>query len=104
MMGHWWEETQPPQLLGDFGRRCKTCGAEQHVERRHWWGRIATTRWRPLAGRCPGTPGERLARRNADTPEGQRIVSRARELSTGHPDLTEAQLIRLAYWGAPGDA
>lgn len=103
-MVHRWEETRPTQMLGDFGRRCKTCGAEQHVERTYWWGRIASTKWRPLAGRCSGTPGERLARRTADTPEGQRILNEARELSKAYPELTEGQLIRLAYWGTPGDA
>lgn len=103
-MSHRWEETPPTQMLGDFGRRCTTCGAKQHIEREYWWGRIVATKWRPLVGRCPGTPGERLARRHADTPEGQRIVNKACELSKVYPELTEGQLLRLAYWGVPGDA
>lgn len=103
-MGHRWEETAPTQMLGDFGRRCTTCGAEQHIEREYWWGRIASTKWRPLVGRCPGTPRQRLAVRLAETRTGTQIVRRAWRLSLDHPEWTEGQCIRAAYWGTPGDA
>ena len=43
-----------------------------------------------------------LASRRAETPEWQQVINRAHRLAWSHPDLTEAQLIRLAYWGVPG--
>jgi hypothetical protein len=102
-MAHDWEETPPTQLLGDFGRRCKNCGAEQHVARDYWWGRIVATKWRPKAGRCTGTPADRLLRRTAETTEGTIVLREARHLAHAHPDWTDGQCIRAAYWGAPGD-
>ena len=46
-----------------------------------------------------------LWRRRAGTPEGTAILWRARWLSMfpQYADLTDGQLIRLAYWGATGE-
>lgn len=47
-----------------------------------------------------------LWHRQADTAEGHEILAEARRLSLQpeHEGLTDGQLIRLAYWGATGDA
>lgn len=47
-----------------------------------------------------------LWHRQADTREGNQILEEARRLSClkQNEHLTDAQLIRLAYWGTPGDA
>lgn len=44
--------------------------------------------------------------RRADTIEGNRILEEVRRLSClkQNEHLTDGQLIRLAYWGVPGDA
>lgn len=41
--------------------------------------------------------------RTADTAEGRKVLDEARALSFEHPQLTDGQLIRLAYWGVPGE-
>lgn len=49
------------------------------------------------------TAARRLLRRTADTKEGREIVARALYIAEKHPELTEAQCIRAAYWGTPGE-
>lgn len=43
--------------------------------------------------------------RNAETREGQRILADARILSQNpqYADLSDTELIRLAYWGVSGE-
>lgn len=47
-----------------------------------------------------------LWRRKADTKEGGDALDTARSLSRlpEYTDLTDGELIRLAYWGVSGDA
>lgn len=42
--------------------------------------------------------------RSATTPDGWRTLSEANRLEWAYPDLSDAELIRLAYWGASGEA
>lgn len=51
-------------------------------------------------------PQRALWNRRAETREGNEILSEARQLATlpENQHLTDAQLIRLAYWGATGRA
>ena len=35
--------------------------------------------------------------------EARIIVTEARRIRHRHPDLTGVQLVRLVYWGAPGE-
>jgi hypothetical protein len=59
-----------------------------------WIARYRKARSRPLWWRV------------ADTADGNRTLAEARRLAL-HPeyaDLTDGQLIRLAYWGAAGES
>ena len=49
-------------------------------------------------------PVDRLVRRKASTPEGSAILREAYHLACIHPEWTDGQCIRAAYWGEPGDA
>lgn len=62
-------------------------------------------RRRPAATASLRPQDRPLWRRMADTKEGHEILSEARRLSRlpEYADLTDGQLIRLAYWGATGD-
>lgn len=58
----------------------------------------------PFRKRRPETPADRLVRRTAETAEGRAILIEAYHLACVHPEWTDGQCIRAAYWGAPGDA
>ena len=113
-MAHKWEDYDDPEMspaqrfISEPKRRCACCGFIQERQTDTWYMRIERRYWRPLAGRCtpPGIrPEDRpLWRRAAETEAGEVILDRARKLSfrLENRDLTDAQLIRLAYWGTPG--
>lgn len=45
-----------------------------------------------------------LFTRSADTPDGRRTLAEANRLEWLYPELSDAELIRLAYWGASGSS
>lgn len=40
--------------------------------------------------------------RQAETVEGNRVLNEARDLARKYPNLSDGELIRLAYWGVSG--
>jgi hypothetical protein len=63
-------------------------------------------RLRRFAARLIKARARPLWQRRAMTTEGNMILREARRLSLSpeYADLTDGQLIRLAYWGASGEA
>lgn len=58
----------------------------------------------PFRKRTPReqTPADRLVRRSADTTEGRAVLVEAYKLACAHPEWSDGQCIRAAYWGDPG--
>lgn len=57
MARHMWEEFAPPNSRPfdadpAENRKCRNCGAIQHMTRDHSWGRVISRQWLPLVGRC----------------------------------------------------
>ncbi len=58
----WWADPRktPAQVfMSQRERHCRNCGATQHQEIEHSWGRVVGRRWTPLVGRCKGDAAAR---------------------------------------------
>ncbi len=119
-MGHRWEEYTPPdytmgqRLINEPWRRCVCCGALQQRSTKTWYMRVSGYQWLPGFPRCeaPGLDPKTRPLWTRDAQPGdadpaavRRTLDEARRLSfrLENRHLTDAQLIRLAYWGAAGD-
>lgn len=45
-------DTPGENLMGERRRICKNCNTVQIQVTEYWYGRIASRKWMPLAGRC----------------------------------------------------